>query len=104
MRSIPIPSACGCLRGPGSSLHADNPDTQPNRPACGNGSVKAGRQACPWFAAPRKLFGGHGLAQPVADERRALDQGVELVLRDVALKQNQSTVGRDAQTVGGDDL
>ena len=44
------------------------------------------------------------LAELVADDLGALDQGVELVLGDVALQQDQAAVGGDAEAIGRDVL
>ena len=53
---------------------------------------------------PAELLGGGALPQPFANQLCSLDHGVELILRDVSLEQNQPAVGRDPQAVRRDHL
>jgi hypothetical protein len=45
---------------------------------------------------PGELLGGDCVPQPLADELGSLNQGVELVLSNVSLQQDQAAIGGDA--------
>jgi hypothetical protein len=51
-----------------------------------------------------KSLGSYGVLQLVADEVGPLDQGMDLVLSDVSLQQDQATIGGNAQSIGRDDF
>jgi hypothetical protein len=51
---------------------------------------------------PAQLLRGRSPPQTFADKLRSLDKGMELVLRDISLEQDQAAVSRDAKPLGRD--
>jgi hypothetical protein len=51
---------------------------------------------------PARLLRGRSPPQTFADELRSLDKGMELVLRDISLEQDQAAVSCDAKPLGRD--
>jgi hypothetical protein len=51
---------------------------------------------------PAQLLRSYSPPQPFADELCSLDKGVELVLRDVSLEQDETAVSRDSKPLGRD--